>query len=35
LTAIFFNCDPQQPDNIVLIKYDARVTEVGDRSGAF
>jgi len=27
LTAISFNCDPQQADDIFLIKYDARATE--------
>jgi hypothetical protein len=34
-TAIAFNCGPQQADDIFLIKYDARATEVGDRSCAF
>jgi hypothetical protein len=31
LTAFFFNFDPQQADDIFLIKYEAGMTEVGDR----
>ena len=35
LTAILFNFDPQQPDNIFFVKYDARAAELGDGSCAF